>query len=113
LNGVRLLANGGLSSAPIKIRAFFFFSCSLHGADQLQKDFAVVDEWLRDNITPDGVRQSVLALDAFHYLQGAVALLKRQPPSQREGRRIHKPLCEFPFCSFSAILMHQKAKIVY
>ncbi|ELU07777.1 hypothetical protein CAPTEDRAFT_221350 [Capitella teleta] len=66
---------------------------SLPGAQQLQLDFSAVKDWLEENISAEGVRQSILALDSFRHLQGVVGLLKRQQQGQRAGRRSHRPLC--------------------
>lgn len=56
---------------------------SLYGAHQLQVDFMRLRTWLGESIQNPAVHQSVLALDIFKYLQGAVILLKRQP--QKKG----------------------------
>ncbi|XP_064630195.1 uncharacterized protein LOC135489040 isoform X2 [Lineus longissimus] len=53
---------------------------SLYGAYQLQVDFEHVRIWLDAYLENEEVKQSILALDILKYLNGAVLLLKRQPP---------------------------------
>ncbi|CAH1783759.1 unnamed protein product [Owenia fusiformis] len=52
---------------------------SYYGACQLELDFGYASTFLEAYITNDEVRQSILALEAFKKLHGAVLLLKRQP----------------------------------
>ncbi|XP_074644045.1 uncharacterized protein LOC141900888 [Tubulanus polymorphus] len=53
---------------------------SLHGACQLKIDFDYVISWLDSYIENTEVKQSVLSLDVFKYLDGITQLLMKQPP---------------------------------
>ena len=60
--------------------------CSVYGAHQLQLDFGYVRTWLQTAIQHPEVRQSVLSLDVFKYLDGIISLLKRQPKGRSSSR---------------------------
>lgn len=52
----------------------------------MQYDFAYIQTWLHAHLQNEEVQQSILALDIFKYLSGAVELLKRQPRGRTRSR---------------------------
>ena len=59
-------------------------NCSYQGAVQLECDSRFVRSWLQTALQSGDVKQSVLSLDVFLYLQGIVQLLKQQPHGDGE-----------------------------
>ena len=62
------------------------FTCSLFGAYQLHQDFLFLHTWLDGALQNPEVKQSILALDIFKYLNGIAELLKRQPRGRSRSR---------------------------
>ncbi|XP_062590634.1 uncharacterized protein LOC134252229 isoform X2 [Saccostrea cucullata] len=60
------------------------------GAYQLGVDIGYMRSWLGEYITNPEVRQSVLDLSVFKYLNGAVMILKKQP-FRRGGSKFREP----------------------
>ncbi|KAK3599454.1 hypothetical protein CHS0354_036474 [Potamilus streckersoni] len=73
------------------------------GASQLELDIDYMKTWLKESITNETVRQSVLDLVIFKYLNGAVALLKRQP-LKRDSSLFRKP------CSMESLTCEKGSK---
>ncbi|XP_013397179.1 uncharacterized protein LOC106163977 [Lingula anatina] len=63
---------------------------SLYGAHQLYLDFLHVRTWLSESIQNDEVKQSILSLDIFKYLFGAVSLLKKQPKKKGVATTVNR-----------------------
>ncbi|XP_077992627.1 coiled-coil domain-containing protein 142-like [Glandiceps talaboti] len=68
---------------------------SLFGAHQLHLDFNYVRQWISSDMSGlmQGTQQSVLSLDVFKHMEGAVQLLKQQPRRRNKSRRDFKDDC--------------------
>ncbi|XP_070540726.1 uncharacterized protein [Ptychodera flava] len=68
---------------------------SLFGAHQLHLDFNYVRQWISSDMSglSQETQQSVLALDVFKHMEGAVQLLKQQPKRRSKARRDFKEDC--------------------
>ena len=86
----------------------FVFSVSYVGAHQLGLDVAFMKSWLRQCITNESVRNTVLDLAILKSLNGAVLLLKRQEGGKRSSRGFRDS-----FRDESKFLFHFTATVLF
>jgi hypothetical protein len=82
------------------------FVDSYVGAYQLGVDIGYMRAWLGEYVTNPEVRQTVLDLSVFKYLNGAVLILKKQP-YRRGGSKFREP-CSMEDLSKSRLLIDSK-----